>query len=131
MKRGKMVAAALAVAGLGTVALAGSSPASAQAYPTCSPGYYYANGYCYPYQPAPPPVTYYPPEYYAPPPVVFGPSFGIGFGFGGGEHHDRDDHGHRYAVLRCGIWRRRGDAPPLSFRGRRRSASFIDRARPL
>lgn len=89
MKRGKIWTAALAVAGVGAVALAGSSPASAQGYyyPSCSPGYYYSNGYCYPYQPAPPPVTYYPPEYYAPPPVVFGPSFGIGFGFGG---HDRD-----------------------------------------
>lgn len=100
MKRGKMVAAALAVAGLGTMALAGSSPASAQGYyyPRCSPGYYYANGYCYPYQPAPPPVTYYPPEYYAPPPVVFGPSFGIGFGFGGGarhEHEEHEEHEHR------------------------------------
>ncbi|HEY3916301.1 MAG TPA: hypothetical protein VGL83_00835 [Stellaceae bacterium] len=86
MKRGKILAASLAIAGAGMLALGiGSSPASAQAYPSCSPGYYYANGYCYPYQPAPPPVTYYPPAYYAPPPVVVAPAIGFGFGFGGGH----------------------------------------------
>ncbi len=93
MTRGKTVAAILGFAGVGMLSLGlGSTTASAQAYPTCAPGYYYANGYCYPYQPAPPPVTYYPNYYYAPPPpVVVGPSFGIGFNFGGGGyHHDRD-----------------------------------------
>lgn len=99
MKRGKLLAAGLAIAGIGMLALgAGSTPASAQVYaaptPACAAGYYYANGYCYPYQPAPPPVTYYPPAYYAPPPVIVGPSFGIGFGFGGGWHGDHDHGGH-------------------------------------
>jgi hypothetical protein len=91
MKRGKFLGAMLGIAGVGMLALGiGSTPASAQAYaaPVCAAGYYYANGYCYPYQA--PPVVYAPPTYYAPPPVVVGPSFGIGFGFGGG-FHDRDD----------------------------------------
>jgi len=61
-----------------------STSASAQAYAGCAPGYYFANGYCYPYQAAPPPVAYYPPAYYAPP--VYFPSFNIGFGFGSGWH---------------------------------------------
>ena len=87
MKRGKFLAAMLGIAGAGMVALGMSSTsASAQSYPSCAPGYYYANGYCYPYQAAPPPVDYYyPPAYYAPP--VFYPTIGIGFGFGGGFHH--------------------------------------------
>jgi hypothetical protein len=89
MKRGKFLAAILGITGLGMLALGiGSTPASAQAYgvPACAAGYYYANGYCYPYQAAPPPVVYYPPTYYASPPVVVGPTFGIGFGFGSGWH---------------------------------------------
>lgn len=88
MKRGKVLAAMLGIAGVGMLALGMSSTnASAQVYgaPACAAGYYYANGYCYPYQ-APPPVAYYPPAYYAAPPVVVGPAFGIGFGFGGGWH---------------------------------------------
>jgi len=91
MKRGKILAATLAIAGVGVLALgAGSTPASAQAYAACAPGYYYSAGYCYP---NPPPVTYYPPAYYYdPPPVIVGPTFGIGFGFGGG-FRDRDDRG--------------------------------------
>ena len=91
MKRGKFLAAILGIAGAGMLALGvGSNSASAQVYPGCAPGYYYANGYCYPYQAAPPPVLYYPPAYYAPPPIVIGPTFGIGFGFGGGfpRFHD-------------------------------------------
>jgi hypothetical protein len=92
MKRGKLLAAMLGIAGVGAVALGMSSTsASAQGYAGCAPGYYYANGYCYPYQAAPPPVVYdyyYPPSYYASP-VFVGPTFGIGFGFGGGGfHHD-------------------------------------------
>lgn len=91
MKRGRILAATLAIASVGVLALGtGSTPASADPY--CSPGYYYSGGYCYPY-PAPPPVTYYPaPEYYAPPPVVFGPTIDFGFGFRGGRFRDRDDH---------------------------------------
>ena len=53
MKRGKFLAAILGIAGLGMLALGiGSTPASAQAYgvPACAAGYYYANGYCYPYR---------------------------------------------------------------------------------
>ena len=91
MKRGKFLAAILGIVGAGMLALGvGSNSASAQVYPGCAPGYYYANGYCYPYQAAPPPVLYYPPAYYAPPPIVIGPTFGIGFGFGGGfpRFHD-------------------------------------------
>jgi hypothetical protein len=82
MKRGKILAAALAFAGIGMIALgAGSTPASADPY--CGPGYHWVGGYCYPN--ARP--YYYPPAYYAPPaPVVVAPSFGIGFGFGG-DHH--------------------------------------------
>jgi hypothetical protein len=78
----------LGVASVGMLALGlSATSASAQGYPSCAPGYYFANGYCYPYQAAPPPVDYYyPPAYYAPP-VVVGPAFGIGFGFGGGFHH--------------------------------------------
>ncbi|HVA14356.1 MAG TPA: hypothetical protein VNF99_13980 [Stellaceae bacterium] len=110
MTRGKILAASLAVAGALTVGLgAGSSPASAQGY-GCMRGYYYANGYCYPYAAPPPPVTYYPPTYYDPPPVVVGPSFGINFGFGdddwhggdrdggfhGGDRGDHGDHGGRH-----------------------------------
>jgi hypothetical protein len=88
MKRSKILAATLAIAGVGVLAIGtGSTPASAQAYAACAPGYYYYGGYCYP---NPPPVTYYPPTYYAPPPVIVGPSFGFGFGFG--FHGDRDDH---------------------------------------
>ena len=86
MTRGKILAATLGIVGMGMLALGmGSTPASAQAY-GCAPGYYYANGYCYPYQAVPPPVTYYPDYYYAPP--IIAPTFGIGFGFGGGFHHD-------------------------------------------
>ena len=60
MKRGKFLAAMLGIAGVGIAALGMSSTsASAQGYyPSCVPGYYYANGYCYPYQAAPPPVDY-------------------------------------------------------------------------
>jgi hypothetical protein len=87
MKRGKILATTLAIAGMGMLAFgATTAPASAQVYAApagCAAGYYYANGYCYPYQPAPPPVAYYPPAYYAPPPVIVGPAIGIGFGFGG------------------------------------------------
>jgi hypothetical protein len=94
MKRGKILAAMLAIAGVGMLALgATSTPASADPY--CGPGYHYYGGYCYP---NPPPVTYYPPAYYVPPPVVVGPTFGIGIGFGGGWHndHDHDWHGGGY-----------------------------------
>ena len=84
MKRGKFLGAMLGIAGAGLLALGMSSTsATAQAYPSCAPGYYYANGYCYPYQAAP---VYYPPAYYDPP-VFIAPTFGIGFGFGGGFHH--------------------------------------------
>jgi hypothetical protein len=85
MKRGKILAAALAFAGIGMLAIgAGSTPASADPY--CGPHYHWVAGYCYPN--ARP--YYYPPAYYAPPaPVVVGPSFGIGFGFGGGHHWHR------------------------------------------
>jgi hypothetical protein len=82
MKGVKILAAALAFAGVGMLALgAGSTPASANPY--CGPGYHWAGGYCYPN----PRAFYYPPAYYAAPaPVVVAPSFGIGFGFGGGHH---------------------------------------------
>ncbi|HEV8015944.1 MAG TPA: hypothetical protein VGP48_10445 [Stellaceae bacterium] len=97
MKRGKILAAMLAVAGVGVLAFgAGSTPASAQAYAACAPGYYYSAGYCYPNPP--PPVVYYPPAYYAPPPVVFGPTIDFGFGFRGGDHDRGGDFrggGHR------------------------------------
>jgi hypothetical protein len=85
MKRGKILAAALAFAGIGMLAIgAGSTPASADPY--CGPHYHWVAGYCYPN--ARP--YYYPPAYYAPPaPVVVGPSFGIGFGFSGGHHWHR------------------------------------------
>ena len=87
MKRGKILAAALGIAGLGMVALgAASTPALADRY--CGPGYHFVGGYCY--VNPPPPVYYYPPAYYAPPPVVVGPAFGINLGFGGGGWH-----GHR------------------------------------
>ena len=80
MTRGKNLMAALAVAGTVVLGIgASSTPASAQVYPTCAPGYYYASGYCYPYAP-----TYYPPTYYD-----YGDPF---IGFGDGFHHfDRDD----------------------------------------
>lgn len=83
MKRGKILAAALAFAGIGMLAFgAGSTPASADPY--CGPGYHWAAGYCYP---NPRPHYYYPPAYYAPPaPVVVAPSIGFTFGFGGGHH---------------------------------------------
>lgn len=95
MTCGKIVAM-LGVAGGLMLGLGASAiPAAAQPYyyPACAPGYYYANGYCYPYTPPPPPVTYYyPPEYYGPPPVAIGPSFGITFGFGGHERHEFFEH---------------------------------------
>lgn len=98
MKRGKILAATLAIAGVGMLALgATTAPASAQVYAApaaCAPGYYYANGYCYPYRAAPPPVAYYPPDYYYAPPVVVGPAFGINLDFGGGGHGG-GYHGHR------------------------------------
>lgn len=88
MKRGKLLAALLGVAGMGMLAL-GMSSTPAAADPYCGLYYSWYAGRCYPNQPpvyyAPPPVTYYPDYYYAPP-VVVGPSFGIGFGFGGGWH---------------------------------------------
>jgi hypothetical protein len=80
MKRGKILAAALAFAGIGVLAF-GAAPASADRY--CGPGYHWAGGYCYPN----PRAYYYPPAYYAPPaPVVVAPSVGFTFGFGGGHH---------------------------------------------
>lgn len=85
MKCGRTVMAALAVAGA-VVLGAGSSPASAQVYGVCAPGYYYAAGYCSPYAP-----TYYPPAYYGYGGPFFYPTIGFGFGFGRGFHHF--DHG--------------------------------------
>ena len=91
MKRNsRILAATLAIAG-GLVLGVGMSSTPASAAPYCAPGYYFAGGYCYPYQA--PPVTYYPPAYYAPPPVYYGPSIGIGFGFGG--FHGGGGHFHR------------------------------------
>jgi hypothetical protein len=82
MKRnGKILAASLAIAG-GLVLGVGMSSTPASADPYCGPGYHYVGGYCYPNVQA-----YYPPAYYAPPPVYYGPSVGIGFGFGGGGWH--------------------------------------------
>jgi hypothetical protein len=83
--------AALAVAGAVVLgAGVGSSPASAQAYGACAPGYYYAAGYCYPFAP-----TFYPPAYYGYGAPFFAPTIGLGFGFGGGfRHFDHDGHFH-------------------------------------
>jgi hypothetical protein len=88
MTRGKNLLVALAVAGTVVLGIgASSTPASAQVYPACAPGYYYAAGYCYPYSP-----TYYPPTYYNYGSPFFYPSIGLGFGFGRGFHRfDRDD----------------------------------------
>lgn len=86
MTRGKILAAMLGIAGVGTLALGlGSTPASADRY--CGPGYHWTAGYCYP-NPPPAPAYYYPPAYYpAPAPVVVAPSVGFAFGFGGGHFH--------------------------------------------
>lgn len=93
MTRGKVLLASLAIAGGLVLGVgASSTPASAQAYAACAPGYYYSAGYCYP-DPNPPPVAYYPPGYYAPPPVVLAPTIGFGFGFGGGGWHGDGGHG--------------------------------------
>jgi hypothetical protein len=96
MARGKNLMATLAVAGAVVLGIgAGSTPASAQVYGACAPGYYYSAGYCYPYA-----QSYYPPAYYgygygygAP---FFYPTIGLGFGFGGfhgGGFHGGGGHG--------------------------------------
>ena len=95
MKRGKILAAALGIAGVGMLAL-GMSSAPASADPYCGPHYHWYAGYCYPNRPViyyPPPPAYYPPP---PPPVVVAPvvaapiiaapTLGFTFAFGGGHH---------------------------------------------
>jgi hypothetical protein len=87
MTRSRNVMAALAVASAMVLgAGAGSTPASAQDYAACAPGYYYAAGYCYPYAP-----SYYPPAYYGG--SFFYPTIGLGFGFGGSFRHFDHFHG--------------------------------------
>jgi hypothetical protein len=84
MTRGKIVAALLGPAGVGTIALGlGSTPASS-ADPYCGPGYHWYAGYCYPNRP----VVYAPPApVYYPAPVVVAPAIGFTFGFGGHHFH--------------------------------------------
>ena len=79
--------AALAVLlGIGTA----STPASAQAYAACAPGYYHAAGYCCPYGYGYAPA-YYPPAYYSAP--FFFPGIGFGFHSHFVDHHHAGFHG--------------------------------------
>jgi hypothetical protein len=84
MSRGKVLAAALVIAGAGMLTIgAGSTLASADPY--CGPYYHWYAGYCYPNRPVyyPPAPVYYP----APAPVVVAPAIGFTFGFGGHHFH--------------------------------------------